>query len=65
MTSTRAIRLAYAGAAAAASMLAGTAQATASGPCARTPGSVYWEVCVQRDGCRVYVWSTMPPTICL
>ena len=52
----------------AAALVAGTVVATApaaqAGPCVRTPGSVYWEVCADRGECTVYVWSTMPPAIC-
>ena len=44
--------------------LVATPASAAATVCARTPGSIYWEVCVARDDCLVYVWSTMPPAIC-
>lgn len=60
----RLLRVTSAAALCAAALLTGTAPAAADGPCVRTPGSLYWEACVDRGDCTVYVWSTMPPAIC-
>lgn len=60
----RSLRLASAAALCAAALFTGTAPAAAAEPCVRTPGSLYWEVCVRRGDCLVYVWSTMPPALC-
>ena len=24
----------------------------------------FWEACVDRNGCLVYLWTTMPPVVC-
>lgn len=64
MTRTATTRVVLAAAAVAAAF-GGSAPATAEAPCVRTAGNPYWEVCVNRDGCLVYVWSTMPPVVCL
>ena len=61
----RTLRIASAAALCAAAFLAGTSPATAAERCVRTPGSLYWEVCVDRGDCLVYVWTTMPPALCL
>lgn len=61
----RNVLLAAATAATAAALTGGTAQAAPDAPCVRTPGTIYHEVCVQRGDCLVYVWSTMPPAICV
>jgi hypothetical protein len=58
----RSLRLASAAALCAAAFLSGTSSAAER--CARTPGSLYWEVCAGRGDCLVYVWSTMPPAVC-
>ena len=56
------LRLALATAAAGAALLGTPADA---GVCVRNHQSPpFHEVCYDRDGCLVYVWTTMPPTIC-
>ncbi len=47
-----------------AATVAAPSTATAWDRCVRTPNGFY-EVCVLRGECTVYVWATMPPALCL